>query len=146
MNPNFPKAVLNFEYFLREVGLVCERREQLPTFGESVVQYGSARIRVRVASDRGVWYVEIADVAAEKMGWYDAALLRDLLVGPGEDVLPLVDQIKFLEKYWSSILECFREGHAEATHTALESLRNNRAIRPVSRLLLSHQWSQLNAI
>lgn len=94
-----------------------------------MLQYGNADIVARVISDRGNWYIEIADVADRADGWYDAAILRDLLLGPGEDVLPLSDQIEFIETHWPAIISRFNPRQQEATHAQLASLRKDRAKR-----------------
>ena len=108
---------------------MCQRREEQPVFNNKVLQYGNADIGVRVVSDKGIWYIEVADVAGHPNEWYDAAILRDLLLGSGEDVLPLADQVEFVETQWPAIINRFTPAQREDTHAQLSSLRKDRAKR-----------------
>ena len=130
MGLDWPAAIRDFEAFLQEAGLVCQRRgEDQAAFGNKLLQYGSPNIGVRIVSDRGTWSVEIAEVVTRPDEWYDAAILRDLLVGRGEDVLSLSDQIKIIETSWPVLIERFCPAHREDTHRQLALLRKERSKR-----------------
>ncbi|HWE01863.1 MAG TPA: hypothetical protein VG326_05585 [Tepidisphaeraceae bacterium] len=129
MNSTWPKEVADFEAFLTNAGLVCQRREEQAAFGNKVLQYGNASIAVRLVSDRGVWYVEVADAAGRPTDWYDAAILRDLLNGRGDDVLPLRNQIETVEINWPQIVSGFDPAQSKNTHARLALLRRERAQR-----------------
>lgn len=129
MNHTWPTTVAAFEVFLEKAGLMRQRCEEQPAFNNKVLQYGNATIGVRVVSDRGIWYAELADVASHPSEWYDAAILRDLLLGCGEDVLPLDDQIAFFETRLPAILDRFSPAQSADTHKRLAELRRDRAER-----------------
>jgi hypothetical protein len=109
--------------------MVFQRREILQAFGDQLLEYSNRNMRVRVASDRGIWSVVIADADRLPQTWYDAAILRDLLVGPGNNVLSLAEQIGVIEAAWPAIVECFDPAHRADTHARLASLRQSRARR-----------------
>jgi hypothetical protein len=129
MDSSWPQAVFSLETFLEGAGLVRQRLEEQPVFNNRVLQYGSSEIGVRVISDRGVWYVEISDVANRPDEWYDVAILRDFLVGPGKDVLPLANQIDFVKKHWAMIVDSFSLIRVAETHARLVALKIDRARR-----------------
>jgi hypothetical protein len=129
MEKTWPKTVVDFEDFLRGIGMACQLRAEQSVFGNKMLQYADAIVGVRIVSDRGVWFVEIADIASRPDEWYDAAILRDLLLGPGEDVLSLPTQIEFVEVKWQDIVSQFGAGLREETHARLAVLRKERAKR-----------------
>jgi hypothetical protein len=137
MDSIWPEAIAAFEAFLERVGLTCQGREEFPAFGNKLVQYAGAGIGVRVGSDRGEWFVEIADLDGNSDKWYDAAIVRDLVLGPGEDVLPLGDQIEFVERNWSAIVSRFGPVEGKETHARLAILRKERAMRLFPGMWLS---------
>jgi hypothetical protein len=123
MNSTWPKEVVDFEDFLTRDGLSCQHREESPSFGDKLLQYANARIGVRVGSDRGVWFVDIADMSGRPEEWYDAA------IRPGEDVLPLPEKIELIEAHWPAIIERFSLPQQEDTHARLALLRQECAKR-----------------
>lgn len=125
----WPEIVAALEDFLKEVGLECERREEGASFGNKLLQYGDKVVMVRVVSDRGVWFIEVAGSQAQPVQWYDVAILRDLLAGPGEDVLPLQAQVDFLEKHWSNVVERLSPPELDDSAAQLAVLRHERARR-----------------
>jgi hypothetical protein len=129
MTENWPNELPTFELFLREKGLVCRRRGRIPRYGEHLALYGDGKISVRVLSEKGQWFTEVADNAGRPEEWYDAAILRDLVQGSGEDVLSLAEQMKVIEDNWSAITNAFRPEHREHTHQHLGLLRKQRAKR-----------------
>ena len=140
MSLNWPEAIRDFEAFLQEVGLVCKRRvEDQEAFGNKLLQYGSPNIGVRIVSDRGTWSVEIAEVVTRPDEWYDAAILRDLLVGHGEDVLSLADQIKIVETNWPALVDRFSPLHQQDTHRQIARLRKGALEKALSGVLTAFQ-------
>jgi hypothetical protein len=129
MNTVWPNAVTDFEVFLKKEGLVCCEREVAQVFDNKFVQYENADIAVRVVCDRSFWVIQVADVPIRVNGWYDTAILRDLLIGSGEDVLLLPEQIKIIETNWSAILDRFSAAKREDTRARLERLENERMKR-----------------
>jgi hypothetical protein len=128
MAATWPSEVEAFESFLRMKGAICRRRAESASFGDKVAEYDAGPISVRISSDRGIWYVEIAD-ARDEQEWSDAALIRDLLVGPRSDVLDIREQIEFVEKKWDAIVQAFDDAHRAETRARLATLRKERARR-----------------
>jgi hypothetical protein len=126
---SWPKAITDLEKFLKSVGLDCERREEEASFSNKLLECSGALVAVRAVSDRGIWFVEIAEAQARSGQWYDVAILRDLLTGPGEDVLPLQEQVDFVENNWSAISGRFSPSEREYTSARLALLRQERARR-----------------
>jgi hypothetical protein len=129
MNSTWPKAVVDFEAFLRRAGLMCRCRKEFEAFDNKLAQYDNASIGVRVECDRSIWITAVADIAARPDEWYDAAILRDLLVGLGEDVLSFPDQIRIVRMNWPLIVSCFGHARREDTHVRLAILRRERLKR-----------------
>jgi hypothetical protein len=130
MFPAIPEPVTRFEAFLEEQGLACQscKGPDLAFFGNTCLQYGNDFVRIRLVSDRSLWTVGVAD-AARPDEWYDVGILRDLLVGLGEDVLPLSEQIAFIRTNWQAILDRFNPWQREETHARLSALRMDRVKR-----------------
>lgn len=136
MNATWPDAIQDFELFLAKAGLTPQERLEDPAAtGNRLVQYGGVDIAVRVVSDRYKWYVEVAEPVTQPADWYDAAILRDLLVGRGEDVLSLPEQIGFVQTNWAGIVGCFDPVHREDSHSRLVVLRRERVRRRIPGLL-----------
>jgi hypothetical protein len=129
MNSTWPKDVVDFQYFLSSAGFVCELQEEWATFGNKTLKYSDAGVGVRIVSDRGLWFVEVADVVDQPNEWYDAGVLRDLLVGPGEDILPLFEQIQVIKENLPTIMNRFGPIESEDTRIRLNLLRKERAKR-----------------
>jgi hypothetical protein len=129
MDSIWPREVVSFEAFLGRAGLVRQRIDQRPEFGNKLLQCGNAHVAVRIISDRGIWYVEVTDVAGRLDEWYDAGIVRDLLLGSSEDVLTLRAQIEFVEAHWSEIVNRFAQVQRDETHARLKSLRAARTKR-----------------
>ena len=129
MDSVWPTAVTDFEAFLKKEGLVCREREIAKSFDNKFVQYENANIGVRVVCDRSFWSVEIADIAGRPDEWYDTAIVRDLILGLGEDVLKLPEQIKIIEANWSTILDRFSAAKRADTYARLKHLENERMKR-----------------
>jgi hypothetical protein len=127
--PDWPKVVGDFEMFLAGAGLQYQDCKEETVFGNKVLLYGGQYVNVRIVSDRGVWYVEVADASHRSDEWYDAALLRDFLLGSGEDVLSLQTQVEIIEANWTAIVSLFSPSQEEQSHTLLALLREERAKR-----------------
>ena len=76
-----------------------------------------------------MWIVYVSDVAGRPDEWYDVALIRDLLVGPGEDVLSLADQVRIVEDNWAAIKLSFGTSRRQETHARLAHLYDERLDR-----------------
>jgi hypothetical protein len=126
---NWPKAITDFEEFLKNLGLRCDRREEEASFSNKLLQFSGANMTVRAVSDRGIWFIELAGVNPQFGEWYDAAIFRDLLLGPGEDVLPVQEQVEFIEKNWTAICSLFDPKQITCASARLALLRQERARR-----------------
>jgi hypothetical protein len=129
MDSTWPNTVVDFERFLSGAGFVCQHRKELSTFSNKIIEYANSSVGVRVVSDRGIWFVEVADILNQPKEWYDAAILRDLVLGPGEDVLPLPEQIQIIKENLPTIVRLFDPSEREVTLTRLNLLRKERAKR-----------------
>ncbi|MDQ2834433.1 MAG: hypothetical protein M3Y50_11925 [Acidobacteriota bacterium] len=132
---NWPRVVDDFAKFLTDAGLQFQTRKEEAVFSNKTLQYGGQSINVRIVSEKGVWYVEIADASHQSNEWYDAAILRDLILGPGEDVLSLQSQIEIIETNWAAINSLFSPSQEKHTHPRLAILREERAKRRFPNLL-----------
>jgi hypothetical protein len=120
-----------FESFLEEKGLACKLRRgpEGEPFGNKIVEYADANIGVQVTSDRGTSSVSIADMTTQSTHWYHVPLIRDLLLGIGEHVLSLSEQIGIVTANWQAIVACFGSEQREDTHRRLSHLEWERAKR-----------------
>jgi len=125
----WPNAVAQFEKFLVGHGLRRTRRKETGVFENKSVEYSDGRLGVRVVCEKSVWFVEISDVAGHPEEWYDAAIIRDLLGGRGEDALPLASQIAVMESNWEAIRSLFDLARRGGTHSRLDGLRKQRVRR-----------------
>jgi hypothetical protein len=126
----WPEPIPAFEEFLKSVGLTCLRRETDAATGSKLLQYASAIVGVRVAFDGCAWLVDVAAVPPQPGEWYDAALLRDLLVGgQSAHALPLGQQIEFVRVNWRAIAKAFDPNRRADTHMRLSFLRSERVKR-----------------
>lgn len=125
----WPSELAGFESFLSQQGLARTRREESSSFDNKLVEYSDGTLSVRVVCDRGVWHVEVSDIANLPGEWYDAALVRDLLGGRGMDVLPLSAQIAIVETDWHAIRSRLAPTRRQASHARLAELRKERANR-----------------
>lgn len=125
-----PQTVANLELFLKERGLICQSRKGPDPvfFGNTCLHYRDNFICIRLASDRGFWTVNVADAARSDV-WYDIGILRDFLIGHGEDILPLPDQVAFIRTNWQAVLGCFNQDQREKTHAQLSEMMVDRAKR-----------------
>jgi hypothetical protein len=126
---NWPKAITDFEEFLKNSGLRCDRREEEASFSNKLLQFSGVNMTVRAVSDRGIWFIELAGANPQSGEWYDAAILRDLLIGQGEDVLPVQEQVEFIEKNWTAICSLFDPKEIRYASARLALLRQERARR-----------------
>lgn len=131
MNLSLPQEIVVFETFLIGKGLTCQRREgpDRRFFGNRILQYGDDTIGIQLLLDRSIWSIDLADVMSPPDKWYDVATMRDLLLGHGEDVLSLTDQIACIQANWQAIIERFSPQYAADTHARLALLREERTKR-----------------
>jgi hypothetical protein len=135
MDSNWPRVVDDFTKFLTDAGLQLRTRKEEAVFSNKILQYDGQRVNVRIVSDKGVWYVEVADASHQSNEWYDTAIVRDLILGPGEDVLSLQNQIEIIETNWPAITGLFSPSQEEHTHSRLAILREERSKRRFPNLL-----------
>ena len=126
---SWPLVVTGLEEFMKRIGLKCERREEEASFSNKLLRYTGEFMAVRVVSDRGIWFIEVANVNAGAGQWYDVAIIRDLLFGSGEDVLSLEKQVDFIECNWLAVSRCFSPPEWQHTSAQLTLLRNERTRR-----------------
>jgi len=132
----WPEVVRDFEGFLTKEGLMFQQRlEDQAAYGNKLLQYGNADILVRIVSDRDIWYIEVAEANTQPNEWYDAAIVRDLLIGSGEDVLSFTEQMDFIRTNWEAIVQCFGLTRREESHNQLATLRTERVRRRIPGLL-----------
>lgn len=136
MSELLPTEIIELEAFLKNAGLKLQFEEKSAAFGNRLIQFANEQIAVRITSDRGVWFVELSDPLDETGDWYDAALMRDLLSGHGEDVLTLPDQVRFVRDSWKSIVGRFDANNRVLTHARLIELRRERAKRRIPELYI----------
>ena len=134
MSELWPKEAAEFKSFLTNVGLDLQFEQESAAFGDRLIQYANERISVRMISDRGVWFIEVSDPSYETGDWYDVALFRDLLCGPGGEVLTLSEQAHFVRENWQSVLSSFESDNRNLTHARLGALRRERAERRIPGL------------
>jgi hypothetical protein len=124
------KSVTTFEQFLQSEGLELQNRREDPDISDSkLVEYGNRDIRVQVVCDRGVWSVMFSAPSVGPQHWYSTQTLRDLLLGPKDEILLLDEQIKFVESNWPSIISRFGSLEREDTQRQLQLLQVERAKR-----------------
>jgi hypothetical protein len=129
-DPTWPRPVAQLENFLKSVGLHLEHQQESASFEDKLLLYTGESLAVRVVSDKGVWFIEVTNVKATDIQWFDAAIIRELLFGPGEeDVLSLEQQINFIEVNWPAIIRCFGPSEWQHTVARLCFLRIERTVR-----------------
>jgi hypothetical protein len=80
--------------------------------------------------DRGVWFVEVANVQAANSQWYGASIIDELMGGPNkEDVLSLEQQINFIQENWAGISVRFGPSEWQHTSDQLSFLEEDRMRR-----------------
>ncbi len=97
---------------------------------EKFLQYWNENFSIRVIRDPIYAYLMMSDDYSNGLDrWYSAVILRDLLIGPGPDVLPLADQIRFFKEKWSLITNLFKKENCKESHRLLFKLKKARADR-----------------
>lgn len=131
MERGLPEAITKFESFLRNVGLMCQRREgpDPKFFGNQLIQYGDNSIGLRIVSDRSEWTISTSDAAGRPEEWYDADLVREMLAGRHDGALSLVDQVAFFEHNWPEIKIRFSADRRSETRSQLAALGTARSKR-----------------
>lgn len=126
----WPPEAGRVDEFTSWAGLRPTRHLVSGSFGDRLQEYASPTLAVRVIRDRGQWSLDVSDREGRPDAWYDAALLRDLLGGGGNDVLTFPEQVAVVEQGWKEIAERFAADRREETHARLAALREQRA-RPL---------------
>lgn len=125
-----PEPVRQVVAYLEHLGLSEVRTDESNSFGSRATTY-RGRIGVRILSDRGQWFIEVSD-PQQPDDWYDMALLRELLLDHGPDVLDLSEQAAVLISRWDAIQHLFQSGSAAESHRVLQRAREERAKRRFS--------------
>ncbi|HEX4070242.1 MAG TPA: hypothetical protein VHX68_03705 [Planctomycetaceae bacterium] len=130
MNSDSPANILALEAFLRGEGLTVVRREgpDRKVFGNMLIEWADERIIVRIVKDRGIWLLEVADPSGQGRS-PDPALMMQLMVGTTSDLVPLDEEIEFVQSHWSAIVDAFSIEKRTATNTRLHELAKARAKR-----------------
>ncbi len=115
--------------FARRIGLKPSRNEMSASFGDRLLEYASPTLAVRVVRDKGQWSIDVSDREGRPDESYDAALLRDLIEGRGEDVLAFPEQVAVVERGWKEIALRFGAARRDETHARLGVLRKERMQR-----------------
>jgi hypothetical protein len=120
--------------FSKSVGLSQKCEVQSDSFGNRGISFTDDSISVRASSDRGIWFVEVADARASNLDWNDVALLQQMLCGQGEDIMPLRDQVGFISKNWDLIKEAYSSQNRQVTESRLAQMRAERVRRRIPEL------------
>ena len=119
----------DFKFFLENAGLTLDSHEvNEMCFGNTSYVFIDENMYIKLCSDRGIWFIEMAGAASPKE-WFDAALLRDLRFGPGDDILSLSDQVEFFKTNWEVISRSFEMSRRIETFSQLRKIRAERAKR-----------------
>jgi len=119
---NESEIIKDFAAFLASKGFAFVAESIGGGFGDRVIEWSDGRLTVRIVRDRGHWSVDIRDADDRSGECYEAALLRDLVVGGGLDVLSLSAQIDFLESNWDAIADAFSPNRIAETKRELRYL------------------------
>lgn len=125
----WPPETGRVDEFTSWAGLKPTRHVVSGSFGDRLQEYASPTLAVRVVRDRGQWSIDVSDREGRPDEWYDAALLRDLLGGGGNDVLTFPEQVAVVERHWKEIAVRFGADRREETHARLAALRRERMER-----------------
>jgi hypothetical protein len=131
MSRHWPAEIEHLEAFLAAAGLIRVHREESDLLSNKLLEYEDRSIGVRAVCDRGVWIIEVADQTSNPKEWYDAGLVRSLLVG-SEGGWSLPEQIMTVESNWKAIIEGFSDTKRTQTHARLAALGEERVRRLLS--------------
>jgi hypothetical protein len=129
MNENNPHSEPEFEQFLKGKGLAMEGRlgpEGQP-FGNWIIQYGNADLRVSMVLDRSQRSVTIADkntplshaIFPASPVDYHVPSIRESLFGIPASPMAFEDQKEFVRAHWDAIVAMFSSESRQATHERL---------------------------
>ncbi len=118
---------VEFVAFLKRMGLRHRSQAREGLYKDDV--YAGPVVAVQIGDEMGERFVAVADAKKPKE-WYDPALLRDLLVGPGNDYLSFNEQIAVVQDNWPAIVDAFGSWNSRRkTHRQLDRLRDTREER-----------------
>ena len=125
MIDSFPKEIVEMSKFLEKVGFAVTEHVVTESFGSKHIIFQNDEIAVRILSDRGIWYIDVAREPG--VAWYDIAIVKEEVLGHlGEDVLSLEEQWEFLVAQMSKIKAVLL---AADSSKRLNLRRERRAIR-----------------
>jgi hypothetical protein len=127
LNP-WPDVILDFEKFLKSMGLTCQLREAPDgALGERLMQYHGDKLNVKVTS-KGGWQLTIADSLCRPDTWYDIRTIRKMLWGY-VDPVSFKEWFAFARENWKAIAEMFAVGQADEIHRYLQPLEEENRQR-----------------
>lgn len=98
----FPDEIIEMTRFLENVEFSVTECVVTQSCGDKHITLQNGEIAVRIISDRGIWYVDVAREPG--VDWYDIAIVKEEVLGLlGEDVLSLEEQWEFLVAQMSKI-------------------------------------------
>ena len=98
----WPDGLGAFEIFLKSRGLICQYRQIVMPCREKLMQYEDESIGIRMLSEKGKWFTEVADLGGKPGEWYDAKIIGNLIgdpnsEGPVDKALPIDAQLTIIE-------------------------------------------------
>lgn len=121
-----PREITELIAFLEGQGFILSRKEGPDPnyFGYIVMEYSDGRVKVLIEWERSVWIITMVDIARPDI-WYDAIMLRDLILGVGPtDELSLAEQVSIVKAIWQDVVNGFSPSRRDATHAQLARLRD----------------------
>jgi|GEM_PF-2720745 len=120
--PPWPRVILEFESYLKSIGLACEVREAPEgALGDHLMQYGNDSIGVRMAS-KGGWALSVSDKTSRPEIGYSIFTIRNLLAVNLESELSFPEWFAFARTNWDAILAIFSPANKEENHRRLVPL------------------------
>ena len=128
---DWPTPILEFEKFLQDKGLQCQKREAPDgALGDRLMVYTGAGLSVRIDS-KGGWRLLFADTVGKPEAWYDVHTLRRATSTSNETLIKFQEWFTFAANYWDAILAMFQPSERERSHQRLapleEETRKRRA-------------------
>jgi hypothetical protein len=128
---DWPPAILEFEKFLQDKGLECQKREAPDgALGDRDMVYAGAGLSVRIDSTGG-WRLLFADAAWKPDAWYDIHTLLRVLPARSESLFSFQEWFTFAANHWDEICAMFQPSERERSHQRLgpleEETRRRRA-------------------
>jgi len=118
----WPTIILDLESWLKQQGLVRRsRKEPRFMFDWMSTTYSNTTLAVRMSSENG-WHVDVASVVHDPDHWYPLALVKRLIEGSREAMLPYAEILNFMKDNWHSIIDLFSVERCRLTSEQLYEL------------------------